>query len=105
MQFVLRPKLLLGIGAIIVSLVVFGPQLIGERLSFGTPDTATVLRELEAKYPNKAAENAIAIEYWAKYPDVRNHHYFGENGTLGVFGAREHYLKHGKAEARHWPGK
>ncbi len=48
-------------------------------------------------------EKSWAEEYWRKNPDVRADPVYGENGKLGVFGAREHYLKHGKREGREWP--
>jgi hypothetical protein len=44
-----------------------------------------------------------AETYWAHYPDVANDPYFGRNGPLGIFGAREHYDRHGRREGRVWP--
>ena len=47
-------------------------------------------------------EEALAQAYWRRYGDVRADPYFGENGQLGVFGAREHYMRHGRREGRIW---
>jgi hypothetical protein len=41
-----------------------------------------------------------AEDYWERYPEIRTHHYFGEHGPLGVDGARQHYLQHGRHEGR-----
>lgn len=49
-----------------------------------------------------AAERALAEAYWQRYEDVARDGVYGRNGRLGVFGAREHWLRHGKAEDRLW---
>jgi hypothetical protein len=41
-----------------------------------------------------------AESYWERYPEIREHHYFGEHGPLGIDGARQHYLQHGRHEGR-----
>lgn len=44
-----------------------------------------------------------AEAYWACYPDVARDGYFGEEGPLGILGAREHFDRHGFREGRIWP--
>ncbi len=51
----------------------------------------------------KAADTELRLlaeAYWLRYPDIRNHHFFGENGPNGLAGAREHYRQHGRYEGR-----
>lgn len=43
-----------------------------------------------------------AKAYWARYPDVAEDPFFGENGAQGVFGAFVHYERHGQEEGRTW---
>jgi hypothetical protein len=49
-----------------------------------------------------AAEEKLAHAYWARYPDVRASALYGENGRLGILGAREHFMQHGRREGRVW---
>jgi hypothetical protein len=49
-----------------------------------------------------AAEEALARAYWERYPDVRANPLYGEKGSLGVLGAREHFMQHGRREGRVW---
>jgi hypothetical protein len=49
-----------------------------------------------------AAEEALARAYWARNPDVAANGMYGEGGRMGVLGAREHYLRHGRFENRPW---
>jgi len=49
-----------------------------------------------------AAEEALARAYWARYPDVRASPLYGEGGRLGILGAREHFMQHGRREGRVW---
>lgn len=51
---------------------------------------------------DRAAEEALARAYWARYPDVRSSPLYGEGGSLGVLGAREHFMQHGRREGRVW---
>ncbi len=44
-----------------------------------------------------------AEAYWDRYPNVANNWHFGRNGELGIYGARTHYLRHGRYEGRVWP--
>jgi len=64
-----------------------------------------VVRAHKASYPDEAKERRLANKYWAKYQDVRDNSYFGKHGRLGIYGAREHYLRHGRKEfpGRIWP--
>jgi hypothetical protein len=47
-------------------------------------------------------ERSLADAYWTRYPDVARDPYFGREGVLGLWGAREHYAQHGKREGRSW---
>lgn len=47
-------------------------------------------------------EARFAQTYWELNPDVAAHFYFGRAGALGIFGAREHYDRHGRREGRPW---
>jgi hypothetical protein len=49
-----------------------------------------------------AEERALADAYWQRYPDVAKDAVFGESGRFGIFGAREHYERHGRREGRRW---
>ncbi len=44
-----------------------------------------------------------AEAYWDLNPDVAHHEYFGRDGKFGLYGARTHYLRHGRYEGRMWP--
>ena len=61
-------------------------------------------RQAAALLRNAAAQRAsdvqLARDYWLRYPDVRTHPFFGEDGPLGTTGAREHYRQHGRREGR-----
>lgn len=45
-------------------------------------------------------ERLLAESYWQRYPDIRLHPYWGENGSLGIHGPRHHYRLHGQGEGR-----
>ena len=57
----------------------------------------------QAKAWNEEEERSLAKAYWNRYADVAADSYYGRKGTLGVWGAREHFNYHGKREGRHWP--
>ncbi len=79
--------------------------------AFNSPLLDATLAQHEAYRQNVLAtegvdqdrEKALAQAYWRRYGDVRADPYFGENGQLGVVGAREHYKRHGRREGRIWP--
>lgn len=63
-----------------------------------------IIAEQKKNYPDKKRERRLAEAYWSRYPDVRDDWYFGQNGRLGVYGARVHYERHGKqGNGRVWP--
>jgi len=64
---------------------------------------ADVLSELRASYPDQKQETALAKIYWSKHPNVMSDAYFGKDGRLGIYGARQHFRKHGKNEGKNWP--
>ena len=49
-----------------------------------------------------AAEEKLARAYWDRYPDVAKSDVYGVGGRLGILGAREHYMRHGRREGRVW---
>ena len=49
-----------------------------------------------------AKTRALAEAYWTRNRDVADDAIFGRAGSMGVFGAREHYTRHGKREGRRW---
>ena len=52
---------------------------------------------------DEGREAELAASYWSQYSDVAADSFFGREGRLGVWGAREHYKRHGKREGRVWP--
>lgn len=50
--------------------------------------------------PNHKREKQLAEAYWLRYQDVREHTYWGKNGPLNIWGARDHYTIHGRKEGR-----
>ena len=48
-------------------------------------------------------ERALAEIYWNRNADVAVDPFFGREGSLGIWGAREHFSRHGKREGRRWP--
>lgn len=94
---------------IAILLVVFacGGWLLG---AMGTP---LLNRQLAAQHAlatsvaktgslDMVAEQRLAEAYWQRNPDVAASSHYGRNGKAGVLGAREHWLRHGKSEGRHW---
>jgi hypothetical protein len=49
-----------------------------------------------------SAEPQLAEAYWQRNPDVAADAHYGRHGRVGVLGAREHWLRHGKIEGRRW---
>lgn len=48
------------------------------------------------------AEQRLAEAYWQRNPGVAANDIFGRNGRLGIFGAREHWIRYGRVEGLHW---
>ena len=59
-----------------------------------------ISRSAAGNSPDLQAEQALARAYWLRYPDIRQDTFFGENGTMGIFGPRAHYNQHGRHEQR-----
>jgi hypothetical protein len=57
---------------------------------------------LKSQSRDMGQEAALAEVYWRRYGDVAADPIVGQNGALGVFGAREHYNRHGRRENRIW---
>ncbi len=55
---------------------------------------------LEQNMPDLQQERKMAESYWLRYQDVRDDPYWGENGPMGIWGARDHYEIHGRSEGR-----
>lgn len=49
-----------------------------------------------------SAEPQLAEAYWLRNPDVAADAHYGRHGRIGILGAREHWLRHGKSEGRRW---
>jgi hypothetical protein len=62
-----------------------------------------VIGNYAATYTNLEKERLLAAKYWARYPGVGVHSYFGKKGRLKIFGARAHFDRHGKGEGNVWP--
>ncbi|MDD9907884.1 MAG: hypothetical protein OXT06_30270 [Rhodospirillaceae bacterium] len=65
-------------------------------------------REFVSRYAlmatrDETAEQVLAERYWTRYGDVAADANFGRNGSFGIWGAREHFNRHGRREGRHWP--
>lgn len=52
--------------------------------------------------PDYAVEKPLAEAYWQRYPDIRKDKVWGEKGTMGIRGPRDHFRIHGKREGRIW---
>lgn len=50
--------------------------------------------------PDIERERLLAEAYWMRYADVRSDRHWGENGPMGIWGPRDHFLLHGKREGR-----
>lgn len=57
---------------------------------------------LVTRAPDYKLEKKLAVAYWARYPDVRKDRLWGESGTMGIRGPRDHFRLHGKREGRTW---
>ncbi|MEP4379725.1 MAG: hypothetical protein ABJ215_00825 [Alphaproteobacteria bacterium] len=51
---------------------------------------------------DQVREKVLAEAYWRRNPDVAADDVYGAASTLGVFGAREHFNRHGRVEGRKW---
>ncbi len=45
-------------------------------------------------------EKVLAEDYWLRYEDIKKDKHWGENGSMGIFGPRDHFQQHGKREGR-----
>lgn len=59
-------------------------------------------RVIREEKSDDAADRVLAELYWQRYPDVAESPVFGRQGRLGIYGAREHYQRHGRHEGRVW---
>lgn len=50
--------------------------------------------------PEYQKEKLLAESYWLRYEDVKNNPYWGISGPKGFWGARDHFVLHGKQEGR-----
>ncbi|MBT8353391.1 MAG: hypothetical protein KJO60_02645 [Desulfofustis sp.] len=90
------------IGLLSLSLILWLHGLLSSQIY--DPEVYTPLRKSAALLRDNAAKHTEELElakaYWLRYTDVRTHSFFGEEGPLGIAGAREHYLQHGRREGR-----
>jgi len=93
-------------GAIVflVTLVLFGAAIVRSPVLEDSiaQERVVVNKHARRDKVNIERETAFAKAYWARNPDVAQSSYCGEGGALGVFGAREHYDRMGRAEGRAW---
>ncbi|KJS00939.1 MAG: hypothetical protein VR65_11135 [Desulfobulbaceae bacterium BRH_c16a] len=54
----------------------------------------------QADAPNPQREKILAASYWQRYRDIRENGHWGEKGSMGIWGPRDHFRKHGKREGR-----
>lgn len=95
----------------LVTTVIFGLALLAyawqasgtKLLSRAQGDRDRYLAEvvLENTADHRALQ-ARARDYWQRNPDVAGDAYYGNDGPLGVLGARQHYEDHGRREGRQW---
>lgn len=57
---------------------------------------------LLTRAPDYEMEKKLAEAYWSRYPDVRKDRLWGQGGTMGIRGPRDHFRLHGKREGRIW---
>ena len=50
--------------------------------------------------PDLQEQRLLAIDYWLRYPDIRNDSFWGEKSRLGIRGPADHYHHHGRREGR-----
>ena len=55
---------------------------------------------LERNKPDLQEERVLAESYWLRYKDIREDPFWGEQGRMGIWGARDHYKQFGKREGR-----
>ena len=73
------------------------------RLRGGDAEERAFARQvIKSQTRDMSEEKALADAYWRRYSDVAANPVVGRNGALGVYGAREHYNRHGKRENRIW---
>ncbi|NOQ45830.1 MAG: hypothetical protein GQ559_04035 [Desulfobulbaceae bacterium] len=65
-------------------------------------ERAYVASNLVTRAPDYEDEKKLAQAYWWRYHDVRKDWLWGEKGTMGVRGPRDHYRLHGRREGRIW---
>jgi len=88
--------------AIAIALYIYGFSN-EPRLRNGDPQQrAYALQVLKSQSHDMAQETALAEAYWRRYGDVAADPVVGRDGAMGVFGAREHYDRHGRRENRIW---
>lgn len=59
-----------------------------------------VVNYLRENAPDHNREKELAEAYWKRYPDVRDHPFYGVSGPTGTHGAHDHFRQHGKREGR-----
>ncbi len=101
------PRLLtwIAVGGFVLALVAYAVGAFDSLLLDPRQRAATdlLIRYAAVEKTDERREQALADLYWLRYPDVAGDWYFGKNGKLGLWGAREHFKRHGKREGRNWP--
>jgi len=88
---------------ILTALALYGHGALTGRAFDAEEQTRQDFLARHAANPLDAAETrALAEAYWTRNPDIALDTFFGRAGSLGIFGPREHYARHGKGEGRRW---
>lgn len=94
---ILVPILVLGSSLTLYLLgLIHSPLLHPEQLA----ERRYVEHFLQQNAPDLEQERKLAEAYWRRYRDVAQDSYYGRQGPMGIFGAREHYQQHGRREGR-----
>lgn len=99
-----RAGFVVGAGLFAFALAAFGAGAVGSPVLDGIRAQERVVINKHARRATVDLdyERSVAEAYWRRNPDVAADAFFGVNGALGIFGAREHYDRHGRGEGRQW---
>jgi hypothetical protein len=98
-----RIRIALAAAAFIGAIAVYGYGIArSPLLNAETRAQQQVLARFALQQASPDEVRALAEAYWQRNPDVAQDSFFGRNGKMGIFGAREHYDRHGRKEGRRW---
>jgi hypothetical protein len=101
----IRVETVLAVAGFVLSLIAYTAGALDSPLLDASlkARTTQLMRHTAIEKRDEQAEKAAAESYWIRYPDVARDSYYGRNGKLGLWGAREHFRQHGGREGRLWP--